>query len=79
MKANRPFWLTLAGALALVVVGYVGVVAFMPDKTAGGLQPAAFLLSTLVLVAGAVGLLGVVVYALVKAARERKRSRAAGV
>jgi hypothetical protein len=79
MRTNRPFWLTVASGLALVAMGYVGGITLMPDKTAGGPQIVAFLLSELLLLAGAVGLLGALVYSLAKAARERHRRKAAGL
>jgi uncharacterized membrane protein len=66
----------VASSIALLVLGYVGFVAFMPEKAAGDQQVSAFLLSLLMLLAGAVGLLGTLAYALVKAATERRRSRA---
>ena len=79
MRTNRPFWLTLVSGLVLVILGYMGLLAFMPEKTAGGLQIPAFLLSELMLLVGAVGLPGALVYALAKGASERKRRRASGV
>ncbi len=75
MRTTRRFWLTVATALALIILGYVGFVALMPDKTAGGVALPAFFLSYLMLWAGAIGLVSALVYALVKAASERKRGR----
>jgi hypothetical protein len=79
MRANGLFWLTIVSGLGLLVLGYVGFVTFMPDKTTGGLLILVFLLSFLMLLAGAASLLGALLYALVKAAIERKRNRAEGV
>ena len=72
MRTNRLFWFTVAAGLVLVLLAYAGFVAFMPDKTAGAWQIAAFLLSVLMLFACAVGLLGTLAYAVLKAWSERK-------
>jgi ammonia channel protein AmtB len=75
MKSNR-FLLLFLGSTVLLVLGYFGFVS-MPDKTSGFLIPVV-LLCLLMLLAGAVGMIGALVYAVVKATGNRKPPGAEG-
>lgn len=74
MKSNRSFWFIFVASLLLLVAGYLGFMS-LPDKTSG-LLVAVLLLSMLMLLAGAVGLIGALVYGVVRAvAGERKQPK----
>ncbi len=76
MKANRGFWYILVVSLAMVVLGYFGFLAFMPDKTSLPLLP---LLCFLIFASGVLVLVGSLSFAIAKIVAERKRSKGAGV
>jgi len=78
MKLNRLFWCTLLGSLALVVLGYVGFLVSMPDKTSGHLVPV-FLLCLLLLSVGVLGLVAALVCAVARAVSGRKRTKGEAV
>jgi H+/Cl- antiporter ClcA len=78
MRSNRPFWCAVLGSLTLLLLGYAGFMASMPDKTSGHLIPV-LLLCVLVLLAGAVGLIGTLVYAIAKVASGRKHRKPEGL
>jgi len=58
----------------MIVVGYAGFIATMPDKTSGSLIPL-FLFCLLLVVSGIVILMGAFVYAIARAASDRRRSK----
>jgi len=71
MKSNRSFWSLFVGSISLLVLGYLGFLS-LPDKTSGYLV-AVLLLCMLMLLAGAVGLVGALVYGVVRAAAGNRK------
>ncbi len=76
MKANRSFWYTVVAGLAMVILGYFGLLAFMPDKTSPPLLP---LLCFLIFTSGVLVLVGSLGFAIAKIVAERRRSKRASV
>ena len=70
--ANRKFWYTFVAGLAMVVLGYFGFLASMPDKTS---YPFLDLLCFLVLGTGVLVLVGSLGFAISKIVVERRRSK----
>ena len=75
MKATRTFWHTVVAGIAMVVLGYFGFLAFMPDKTSIPFVP---LLCFLIFTSGAVVLVGSLGFAVTKILAERRHSKGAG-
>ena len=62
----------------MIVLGYLGFIASMPDKTSGSLIPV-LLLCVLMVVSGVVVLVGALVCAFGRAESDRRRSNRGGV
>ena len=79
MNTNRKFWSAVLAGLSMVVAGYFGFLAFMPDKTSAPLVGLLWSTSFLVLASGAVVLVGTLGFGVAKAVGERRRSKRVGI
>jgi flagellar biogenesis protein FliO len=72
VKTNLRFWSVVFVAVASIILGYFGFLAFAPDKTSGYLM-ALSLFCLLLALAGILVLVGALVYAIAKVSAKRKR------
>jgi hypothetical protein len=73
MTFKRPVWLTMFGALAMILLGYAGFMGFMPGKAQG--DPILCLISFAFMGAGGVGFVASVVWWFVAAFIAHRSSR----